>query len=104
MDETRKRAYRRLLYYAMLDARAACMCFRQPDSPCDSVVEVRRVGMLANWLHNLASFSARDFEGFDESWFWRDFQQYSAQHPEYRLDGYKELFERDAGKSEEASL
>ena len=103
MDETRKGAYRRLLYYAMLDVRAACMYFDLPDSTCDSIIDVRRAGMLAHWLHNLASFSSRDFEDFDETWFWRDFRDYSAQHPEYHRDKYKELFEKELEKREETS-
>jgi hypothetical protein len=31
--------------------------------------QARRAGILADLFHNLAFFSSRDFERFDEAWF-----------------------------------
>jgi hypothetical protein len=96
MDEHRKRAYRHLLYHAMLDIRPLAWrrlgwhplwwkeCFRL----------ARRAGAIADWLHKLASFSRNDFEGFDEDWLWRDFDELNRRHPDYQLSCYKDVFER----------
>lgn len=61
--------------------------------------EVRRIryaGAVADWLHNLAFFSARDFQGFEELWFWRDFERVRSQFPEFGLESYRQEFERHA--------
>lgn len=103
MNEQRKRAYRHLLYLAMLDIRPverlgtggwwAWMPIRWRR-------EVRRVqwaGAIADWLHNLAMFSAHDFRGFDEQRFWEEFEAIRSGYPEFGPDRYRAGFEQLAG-------
>lgn len=98
MDEHRKSAYRYLLYWAMLDIRRmAWSRFRtfevlNPFRVKEWVREVRRAGTIADWLHNLALFSALDFVGFNEEWFWNELQSYHGRNPEYGFMAYRDLF------------
>ena len=72
VDAQRKHAYRWLLYWAMLDIRPRqwfVWGWRQRLNPFRwwiALRRVRQVGYLAEWLHNLARFSALDFVGFAE--------------------------------------
>ena len=74
MDALRKEAYRHLLYVAVLDMRCS------PPRPRwrslarwrEIYGETCRVKDLAHAFHNLALYSRGDFEGFDETMFWRD--------------------------------
>ena len=45
-------------------------------------------------MHNLAAFSAYDFERFDEEWFWRDYEHFSICHPAREWFDFKREFER----------
>ena len=100
MDERRKNAYRHLLYLGLLHiSPLACpkrfqgwrilnpfywgRCFRQ----------VRFAGHLADWLQDVASFSARDFEGFDEALFWQEFEYFPSNYPDYQPERYRLAFE-----------
>lgn len=100
MDEQRKRAYRWLLFRAMLDIRPLKWLGSQgcrPSSPLESQGEARRVqfaGVMADWLHNLAAYSAVHFQGFDERWFWDDFESVRSRYPELGLEHYQEEFAR----------
>ena len=103
MDTARQRAYRRLIYWAMLDMRAHIPS--SPYSAHDPVwspkfwLRLRRRHhynlSVADWLHNLAQFAAGDFEKFDESWFWREHEQLIARFPELRGQRYYERFEQE---------
>ncbi|QIX61013.1 hypothetical protein HER32_07375 [Hymenobacter sp. BT18] len=42
---------------------------------------VKFVYEVALWLHNLALFSALDFERFDEERFWDDYRQFQRKYP-----------------------
>jgi hypothetical protein len=67
--------------------------------------EARRVqwaGAIADWLHNLALYSAHDFRVFNEEWFWRDFETARSRYPEFGLDRYRERFEQYASPAPEA--
>jgi hypothetical protein len=90
MEEHRKKTYQYLLYQAMLDIRNIEMF----DFPCepDKLRQVRLAGAIANWLHNLADFASRDFEGFNETWFWKEHEFYCSQFPE--IASYRDLFEQ----------
>lgn len=74
MDTLRKEAYRHLVYVAMLDMRSS------PPSPRwwslrrwrQIFQETCRVKQLADAFHNIARYSAHDFEHFDENRFWKD--------------------------------
>ncbi len=102
MDDQRKSAYRNLLYLAMLDIRPV---ERLGTGGWWSIAihgrrEVRRVewaGAIADWLHNLALFSAHDFRGFDEQRFWREFEAIRSGYPEFGPDRYRARFEHLAG-------
>ena len=100
MDEHRKSAYRYLIYRALLDIRPLAWLrlgtFRilNPLHWRSELRLIRRAGAIADWLHNIALFSALDFERFDEAWFWRELENLNKKHPEYGLISYKEIFER----------
>jgi len=106
MNERRKKAYRYLLYYAMLEIRPIAwllpgfriLNFLQWRSAAQ---QVRRAGVIADWLHNLAFFSAIDFERFDEEEFWQDLRGREERHPGLRLSKYKDIFERELAGSGE---
>jgi len=101
MDEHRKSAYRHLLYRALLDIRHLAW-FRvnifQILNPwhCNREIRrIRRAGVIADWLHNLAFFSALNFQEFDEGRFWRDLENLNKRNPEYDLmNYYMGIFER----------
>ena len=85
MDEARKRAYRYMLYYAMLNIRMNIPCgpysrrYMHWWSPAFwyRVLRRHRYNMaLADALHNLAQFSADDFRDFDESMFWKGYERF----------------------------
>jgi hypothetical protein len=83
MDAKRKAAYRNLLYWACLDMRQAMWLpvrWWSPVSWYRGIKEMRRVGALADALHNLALFSVHEFERFDEDWFWREVEGYEQKH------------------------
>ena len=89
MDEHKKYAYRYLLYWAMLDIRPIrWMPHRgQWFSPFfwrRHIRHVRALGDLAEWLHNMAAFSKRDFAGFEEQRFWDEFARLRAKHPGFQ--------------------
>jgi hypothetical protein len=77
LSDAEKKAYRNLLYWAMLDIRMLC----QPRTPAtNNPLKWRRqyehsriAGALADWLHNLAQHAATDFNHFDTEWFWREY-------------------------------
>ena len=108
MEQHRKRAYRRLPYMAMLEIRPIqWLVFRwyyllRPSFWRRDVRAIRQAGALADWLHNLADFSARDFDGFNEKMFWEDCERRMADHPgqgwyrrsfeKYLAEGECELF------------
>jgi hypothetical protein len=105
MDEQRKRAYRYLLYNAMLEIRPIAWMpfgfFRclNPFYWRSTSQRILRAGVIADWLHNLAHFSALDFERFDEEWFWREYSAFEGKYPAFRLSKYKDLFERILSES-----
>ena len=51
-------------------------------------------GGLADWLHNLALYSANEFLHFNEQWFWRDYEIIVRRNPEAGLERYRNIFER----------
>jgi len=96
LDEQRKHAYRYLLYRAMPDIRPLAWrsfgwfhlwTWRR------QALRMRYAGAIADWLHNLALFSALDFRGFEEERFWQDFQGLLHKFPGFRLENYRSTFE-----------
>jgi hypothetical protein len=98
MDEGRKNAYRNLLYRAMIDIRVLCQS--TSAASCNALEWYRQyhrsliAGALADWLHNLAMYAARDFEGFDEELFWKAYDRVLNRFPNSVLQYYRALFER----------
>jgi hypothetical protein len=92
MDDARKRAYRMLVYEATTRIRA-CLCDHA------DATERRRnedfAYIIADTMHNLAYFSAVDFDGFDEDTFWRLASAASLFHENLRYLGDRDRFERD---------
>ncbi len=100
MNDHRRNAYRYLLYWAMLDIRQiewlgwvrGCRKLN-PLSWRRQIRAIRFSGALADWMHNLAFASSVDFEGFNEDWFWRDFEAVNKRYPDFQPSRYRELFE-----------
>ena len=105
MNEIRKRAYRILLYEAMLDIRAIAwlrLTFWQRFNPyawARNQRQVRRAGVIADYLHNLARFSAYNFEHFSEDFFWQDWQSACERYPDFGLQVYKDRFDKMLSES-----
>lgn len=102
VEEQRKLAYRHLIYWAMLNIRPLEWLGRRgwrSWSPVYWRRESRRVqcaGAVANWLHNLALYSALNFQRFDEARFWLDFERVRSLFPEFGLEYYRAEFDRYA--------
>lgn len=104
MDENRKRAYRRIIYFAMLDIRS--LQWSEPSlymriNPFywrRYQKRIHCIAALADWLHNLASFSAIDFDIFDERHFWDSYQSTLGRCSETGVEHYREMFERELAK------
>lgn len=105
MDSQRKCAYRYLLYSAMLRIRGVQWLderFRKSWNPLRwrrASREVEYAGALADWLHNLAIFSAHDFQGFDEEWFWSHFEDVRTRFPEFNPENFQHEFKRQTNPS-----
>lgn len=96
MDAHRKKAYRFLLYWAMLQIRP--IQWHRRWSPLrwkHNRNAVRKAGLIANWLHNLAFFSTLEFDGFEEERFWRDYDWFVEHHPDCGITEYKKVFDRE---------
>jgi len=94
LEASRKRAYRHLLYWALLEMRA----LGNPRHWDGASRPVLRAWVLAEWLHNLAEFSALDFAGFDEEQFWKKLAALDKEHPGLGLTAYQERFEQRLAK------
>ncbi|QOV87315.1 hypothetical protein [Humisphaera borealis] len=100
MDDRRKNAYRTLLYRAMLDMRSlrwmplGLLLRINPVAWRRDLIRIRRAGEIAEWLHNLAAFAARDFQSFDEDRFWQQFDDIEREHPEFLTTSYRAVFDK----------
>jgi hypothetical protein len=110
LTEQKKLAYRHLLYWATLSIRPLAWLtptWWQWWSPWywrQLLRRARCAGATADWLHNLALFSAIQFRGFNEEWFWKEFERLREAFPEMNLQGYREHFERHANPPEAESF
>ena len=99
MDESRKAAYRFLLYWSFLEIRAVQWfawgprTWLNPFRFAKEIKKARRLGGLADWMHNLAQFSSLGFRGFDEDRFWEDGQCF-VRHDPSLVRNYSDLFEQ----------
>ena len=77
LSDVEKRAFRYLLYCAMLDIRILCQSRGRvswnPFAWRRQYLQSRMAGALADWLHNLALHATGDFERFDKDLFWREY-------------------------------
>lgn len=102
MDDARARAYRRLLYWAMLDLRAhvpTSPYFRERWWSPRFWLEMRRKHYynmdVADWLHNLAQFAADNIDWLDERIFWEEWDRLKQRHPNDGLGDYRRRFEQE---------
>lgn len=90
-SDAEKAALRDLIYFAMLEIRALChsrgRMSRNPITVWRQYRQGRLAGAIADWLHNLAAYSAADFKGFDAEWFWREYDELSRRYPECEKGG-----------------
>ncbi len=104
MNEGRKRAYRSLLYYAMLEIRM--LWWSDESHNAEKVLsqyhQSRSAGQLAYWLHNLAASSCDDFTRFDEQAFWDGYNWFKKDFPKHAFD-YKQLFKDELKSWEEGN-
>lgn len=82
-----KRAYRLLLYHGFLRIRTLSRTERPSEA------NTKLCLALSEWLHELARFSALDFEGFRTSAFWSEHDFFRQKHPE--LEQLRALFKRE---------
>jgi hypothetical protein len=87
MEAARKRAYRYVIYYAMLEIRVNVPCSAFGHVKWWSLGFWRRLlrrhqrnMALADCMHNLAQFSAEDFEHFNERQFWATYDRYEQRY------------------------
>ena len=98
MNDSKKRAYRSLLYYVITDIRVICW----DQSLIDPIPEpLKQIEYLVDWVHNLAAFSASDFEKFNEEWFWQDGPGVNVTH--YRKQ-FNEILSRYEGLNSEKEI
>jgi hypothetical protein len=78
LTPSEKYAYRHLLYLVLLEIRSCCWDKGSPE-------ETSKCLALADWVHNLAQFSAIEFRGFDPDVFWREHTWFCERHPELQI-------------------
>src|SRR4051812_22921992 len=99
MDAMRAKAYRYIIYWALLEIRGlSWFAWRTRDrwNPfflMRSIPYIRASGAVAEWLHNIAHFSANDFAGFEETWFWSEYDGMRAKHGSLWRYDYRKIFD-----------
>lgn len=99
MNESRKAAYRNLLYWSFLEIRLHAAPAWSPGvwlNPFRLIKQVkilRKQGALASWMHNLASYSSMDFRDFDEKLFWLGGEDFARYDPT-AVTRYRAFFEQ----------
>ncbi|RZJ90255.1 MAG: hypothetical protein EOO60_09150 [Hymenobacter sp.] len=87
MTEERKRLYRELVRWAMIDMRmysswayssGLVLLLRRRRSHRQLL---RFLNAMNDWLHNVALYSTVDFIGFREDLFWQDYQRFRSRYP-----------------------
>ncbi len=106
MDEPRKHAYRYVIYWAMVEIRSIQWFPHRWHDILNPIAlkghcrRVRRSGVIADWMHNLALFSVLDFEHFDEERFWREGRALSQRTPDFDFEHYLAIFEQALQRTE----
>ena len=97
LDDEQKNAYRYLIYRAMLEIRRIQWITHSPIRLLNPFALWRklsgasRAGAIANWMHNLALASSKDFMDFNEEWFWKECDGY---YREFRISYYRDVFDQ----------
>ena len=89
MDDSRKAAYRSILYQFLLDIRTV------PVPLVDDARAIaigRYAGPVAYQLHNLALASVNDFVDFDERQFWLSIDSFNERNPDSSIAHFKQSF------------
>lgn len=97
MNEERQKAYRHLLYVAMIQIRGRCQSrgrfsrnpFTRYRQNCDS----RVAGAVADWLHNLAHNATLAPLRIHEETFWNEHAHLCKRFPGQGLEAYRDVFE-----------
>jgi hypothetical protein len=101
LSDNEKKAYRYLLYMAMLHIRNLCQSRCKASlNPLDwrkQYLRSRGAGGLADWLHNLAQHAAKDMDNFDTDWFWKEYNRFLRDYPKYAIN-YREIYETQLSK------
>jgi hypothetical protein len=109
MDAAQKYAYRYLIYNGMLRIRPIAGVGERWWQRWNLFYwlrerkRIRSAGEVADWLHNLALFSAIDFSGFDEDIFWSDLERLGTLFPNEGMNSFTvkyscALFEFNQGR------
>ncbi len=109
MDNSRIYAYRYLIYNGMLHIRPIAGIGSRWRQRWNLVYwlrmrkQIAMAGEVANWLHNLALFSATEFSGFDETAFWSGSKRLEILFPDEGMDSFQKnfsnaIFEFDNGR------
>jgi hypothetical protein len=90
VDEARKQAYRRIVSGATTRIRAL-LSVAHDNPQLRWRYETARA--LADLVHNVASFAAKDFAGFDENWHWATAAAIAKAYPVLASYGDRTRFE-----------
>lgn len=100
IDEARRRAYIVVLSAGLLHLKwdlACCLGGVSWWNPRAFLHQIRRV-RIAAWrasaLHNLAIEASRDFDHFDEEWFWEGVRSFETRCPDFIWGHYRSMFDR----------
>lgn len=109
MDAAEKYAYRYLIYNGMLRIRPIVGIGRRWWQRWNLAYwlrerkRIRGAGEVADWLHNLALFSAIDFADFDEDVFWSGLERLRTLFPNEDIGSFtvnfsNAIFEFNTGR------
>jgi len=98
MSDEQEKAYRHLLYVAMLQIRNRCQSrdnfSRNPLRWFRQYRDSRVAGAVADWLHNLAQFATHSPLSIDEDTFWKEHTGLCKRFPGEGLEQYREVFDK----------
>lgn len=97
MDAARKKAYRHLLSRAFTRSRALLSI---PEGHCEERHRGDCAYLIADLMHNLAHYSALEFEGFDEARYWDRAAEVAAFDVVLAWFGNRDGFERSVAEVE----
>ncbi len=99
MSPEATKAYRYVIYFAMLDIRGLSWFAWSWKDKIDpffwirQIARIRAKGALADWIHNLAHYSALEFDRFDERRFWDEYTYLARIHQKHWDRDYQRFFE-----------